>query len=65
MLEADNNFAADKISKKAEELQERRDKNREEGQAQLDKIKDQHLLHTFLQVTIILFKSRLLLTTFS
>merc|ERR1719193_336004 len=49
MLEADNNFAADKISKKAEELQERRDKNREEGQAQLDKIKDQHLLHTFLQ----------------
>ena len=50
MLENDNNYAAEKIAKKAEELAERRDKNRAEAQAQLDKIRDQHMLHSFLQV---------------
>ena len=50
MLENDNNYAAEKIARKAEELAERRDKNRVEAQAQLDKIRDQHMLHSFLQV---------------
>jgi len=45
----ENHFASDKISKKLEEISERRNKNRDEAMEQLERIRDQHLLHTFLQ----------------
>ena len=53
ILGGEEHFAADKIAKKAEELAERRDKNRAEAEAQLDRIRDQHMLHSFLQVSLV------------
>ncbi len=49
ILVQEEHFAADKISKKAEELAERRQKNRAEAIEQHERIKDQHMLHNFLQ----------------
>jgi len=45
----EEHFASDKIAKKLEEISERRNNNRAAAMEQLEKIKDQHLLHTFLQ----------------
>jgi len=45
----EEHFAADKISKKLEEVSERRNNNRAAAMDQLERIRDQHLLHTFLQ----------------
>merc|ERR1719187_1199394 len=45
----EEHFAADKISKKLEEVSERRNNNRAAAMEQLERIRDQHLLHTFLQ----------------
>merc|ERR1719346_639996 len=45
----EEHFAGDKISKKLEEISERRNKNRAAAMDQLERIRDQHLLHTFLQ----------------
>merc|ERR1711962_1145704 len=45
----EEHFAADKISKKLEEVPERRNNNRAAAMDQLERIRDQHLLHTFLQ----------------
>merc|ERR1712045_1019506 len=45
----EDHFAADKISKKLEEISERRNNNRAAAMDQLERIRDQHLLHTFLQ----------------
>merc|ERR1719340_280505 len=45
----EDHFAADKISKKLEEISERRNNNRAAAMEQLERIRDQHLLHTFLQ----------------
>merc|ERR1719412_2109514 len=45
----EDHFAADKISKKAEDISERRNSNHEMALAQLEKLKDQLLLHQFLQ----------------
>merc|ERR1719166_734062 len=45
----EEHFAADKISKKMEEISERRNNNRAAAMEQLERIRDQHLLHTFLQ----------------
>merc|ERR1711899_78423 len=45
----EEHFAADKISKKSEEVSERRNNNRAAAMDQLERIRDQHLLHTFLQ----------------
>merc|ERR1712241_238276 len=44
-----DHYAADKITKKMEEISERRNKNRAQAMEQLERIRDQHLLHTFLQ----------------
>ena len=49
ILGGEDHFAADKIAKKAEELGDRRDRNRAEAKAQLERIRDQHMLHSFLQ----------------
>merc|ERR1712241_1397053 len=48
-LVAEQHFAADKISKKAEDISERRNNNHELALAQLEKLRDQLLLHQFLQ----------------
>ncbi|XP_052105502.1 spectrin beta chain-like isoform X5 [Mytilus californianus] len=45
----DNHYAADKIHKKAENINERRDVNRNRAGDQLDKLRDQLLLQQFLQ----------------
>jgi len=45
----EEHFAGDKISKKLEEISERRNKNRAQAMEQLERVRDQHLLHTFLQ----------------
>merc|ERR1719464_1503789 len=45
----EDHYAADKISKKMEEISERRNKNRAQAMEQLERVRDQHLLHTFLQ----------------
>jgi len=45
----EEHFAADKIAKKMEEISERRNNNRAQAMEQLERIRDQHLLHTFLQ----------------
>ncbi|KAK7507079.1 hypothetical protein BaRGS_00001930 [Batillaria attramentaria] len=45
----DNHFAADKIQKKAENINERRDANRQRADEQLEKLKDQLTLQQFLQ----------------
>merc|ERR1711971_645423 len=45
----EEHFAADKISKELEEVSERRNNNRAAAMDQLERIRDQHLLHTFLQ----------------
>ncbi|KAI6219065.1 Spectrin beta chain [Aphelenchoides besseyi] len=44
----DGHYAADKIHKKARNIQERRDANREKANAQLDKLKEAVGLHQFL-----------------
>lgn len=41
---------ADKVSKKAESIADRRNANRERALQQMEKLKDQLLLHQFLQV---------------
>ena len=46
---SEQHFAADKISKKADDISERRNINHELALAQLEKLKDQLLLHQFLQ----------------
>lgn len=43
-------FSADKVSKKAENIADRRNANRERALQQMEKLKDQLLLHQFLQV---------------
>merc|ERR1719229_1405551 len=48
-LVAEQHFAAEKITKKMEEISEKRNKNRAQAMEQLERIRDQHLLHTFLQ----------------
>merc|ERR1712106_545599 len=45
----EEHFAGEKISKKLEEISERRNNNRAAAMEQLERIRDQHLLHTFLQ----------------
>ncbi|XP_067680907.1 spectrin beta chain-like isoform X4 [Haliotis asinina] len=47
----ENNFAADKIHKKAENINERRCNNRGRAEEQLERLKDQHTLQQFLQET--------------
>jgi spectrin beta len=42
--------AADKVHKKAENINERRNANRDRALQQMDKLKDQLQLHQFLQV---------------
>merc|ERR1712241_178599 len=46
---AEQHFAAEKISKKAEDISERRNNNHELALAQLEKLRDQLLKHQFLQ----------------
>ena len=46
---SEQHFASDKISKKAEDISERRNINHELALAQLEKLRDQLLLHQFLQ----------------
>lgn len=46
---SEDHFAADKISKKAQDISERRNSNHELALSQLDKLRDQLLLHQFLQ----------------
>jgi len=48
-LVAEQHFAAEKISKKAEDISERRNNNHELALAQLEKLRDQLLKHQFLQ----------------
>lgn len=43
-------FAADKVKKKAENITERRDVNRDRAFELMEKLKDQLQLHQFLQV---------------
>ncbi|XP_046664582.1 LOW QUALITY PROTEIN: spectrin beta chain-like [Homalodisca vitripennis] len=45
----EGHFAADKVSKKAENIADRRNANRERALQQMEKLKDQLLLHQFLQ----------------
>ena len=45
----EEHYAAEKITKKMEEISERRNKNRAQAMEQLERVRDQHLLHTFLQ----------------
>lgn len=45
----DNNYAADKINKKAENINERRNANRQRAYEQLERLKDQLLLQQFVQ----------------
>merc|ERR1719334_788045 len=49
LLVQEEHYAAEKITRKAKELSERRDKNRDEAEAQLGRYRDQHMLHSFLQ----------------
>ena len=44
-------LAADKVHKKAENINERRNANRDRALQQMEKLKDQLQLHQFLQVT--------------
>ena len=48
-LASEQHFAADKITKKADDISERRNKNHEMALKQLEKLKDQLLLYQFLQ----------------
>jgi len=48
-LVSEQHFAADKIGRKADDISERRNANHELALAQLEKLKDQLLLHQFLQ----------------
>ncbi|XP_052768377.1 spectrin beta chain-like isoform X4 [Mya arenaria] len=48
-LMEDGHYAADKIHKKAENINERRNANRQRADEQLDRLKDQLLLQQFLQ----------------
>merc|ERR1719510_1212211 len=48
-LVSEDHFAAEKIAKKAEDISERRNTNHEMALAQLEKLRDQLLLHQFLQ----------------
>merc|ERR1712088_1130327 len=48
-LVAEQHFASEKISKKAEDISERRNNNHELALAQLEKLRDQLLKHQFLQ----------------
>ena len=45
----EEHFASEKITKKMEEISERRNKNRAQAMEQLERVRDQHMLHTFLQ----------------
>merc|ERR1719402_900549 len=45
----EDHYAAEKIFKKAEELSERRNSNRGAALSQMDKLRDDHMLHSFLQ----------------
>merc|ERR1719461_852461 len=45
----EQHFASEKIAKKAEDIQDRRNSNHEMALAQLEKLRDQLLLHQFLQ----------------
>ncbi|XP_024081152.1 spectrin beta chain isoform X3 [Cimex lectularius] len=48
-LNNEGHFAADKVTKKAENIEERRNNNKVKAQQQMDKLKDQLELHQFLQ----------------
>ena len=48
-LVSEQHFASEKIQKKAEDISERRNNNHELALAQLEKLRDQLLLHQFLQ----------------
>ena len=48
-LVREQHFASEKIAKKAEDIQDRRNSNHEMALAQLEKLRDQLLLHQFLQ----------------
>ena len=48
-LVSEQHFASEKIAKKAEDISERRNNNHELALAQLEKLRDQLLLHQFLQ----------------
>lgn len=48
-LVEDGHFAADKVKKKADSINERRNVNREKAMAMMDKLRDQHQLQLFLQ----------------
>ena len=48
-LVCEQHFASEKIAKKAEDIQDRRNSNHEMALAQLEKLRDQLLLHQFLQ----------------
>merc|ERR1719479_262374 len=48
-LVSEQHFASEKIAKKAEDISERRNTNHEMALAQLEKLRDQLLLHQFLQ----------------
>lgn len=50
MLNRDYSFSADKVKKKAENITERRDVNRDRALELMEKLKDQLQLHQFLQV---------------
>merc|ERR1712083_1187480 len=48
-LVSEQHFAAEKIARKAEDISDRRNTNHEMALSQLEKLRDQLLLHTFLQ----------------
>merc|ERR1719223_2613635 len=48
-LVSEQHFAAEKIAKKAEDISERRNANHDMALSQLEKLRDQLLLHQFLQ----------------
>merc|ERR1719245_1891128 len=48
-LVCEQHFASEKIAKKAEDIQDRRNSNHEMALSQLEKLRDQLLLHQFLQ----------------
>merc|ERR1711988_1317903 len=58
-LVSEQHFASEKISKKAEDISERRNNNHELALAQLEKLRDQLLLHQALQSEIACNKERL------
>ena len=48
-LVSEQHFAAEKIARKAEDISDRRNTNHEMALSQLEKLRDQLLLHQFLQ----------------